>query len=200
MTILTLAGSPSVRSRSSSLLRHVAQGLASHGHAIDEIGLQDVPADDLIAGRYGSPAALALRARVASARVLVVSTPIYKASFAGGLKALLDLLDEKALQGKVVLPIATGGSPAHLLALEYGLKPVLSALGARHILAGVYATDKEVGFDDVGELRLSDAIRERLEEAVSSVVQVVAPTSTPVAANGLLHTLAREPEALAALG
>ena len=60
---------------------------------------------------------------------------------------MLDLLDEKALAGKVVLPIATGGSPAHLLALEYGLKPVLSALGARHILAGVYATDKQVRVD-----------------------------------------------------
>ena len=75
---------------------------------------------------------------------MLISTPVYKASFAGGLKAVLDLLDEKALAGKVVLPIATGGSPAHLLALEYGLKPVLSALGARHILAGVYATDKQV--------------------------------------------------------
>ncbi|MFU2071658.1 NADPH-dependent FMN reductase [Bordetella hinzii] len=170
MTVLTLAGSPSARSRSSSLLRHVAQALARHGHEISEIGLGDVPAQDLVEGRYAGPAAAALRARVSAASVVVVATPIYKASFAGGLKALLDLLDEKALAGKIVLPLATGGSPAHLLALEYGLKPVLSALGARHILAGVYATDKEVVIGEDGVPRIADAIHERLDEAVASVL------------------------------
>ncbi|OZI74873.1 NADPH-dependent FMN reductase [Bordetella genomosp. 12] len=182
MTIITLAGSPSQRSRSTSLLRHVGQALARHGHDIDELGLQDVPAQDLIEGRYASPAAAALRARVADARVLIVASPIYKASLAGGLKALLDLLDEKALAGKVVLPIATGGSAAHLLALEYGIKPVLSALGARHILAGVYATDKEVGFDEAGALRITDAIQERLDEAVASVLAAIGPVRS-IAAN-----------------
>lgn len=196
MTILSLAGSPSARSRSSSLLRHVAQRLAEHGHDIHELGLQDVPAQDLIAGNYGGAAAVALRARVASAQVLLISTPIYKASLAGGLKALLDLLDEKALAGKVVLPIATGGSPAHLLALEYGLKPVLSALGARHILAGVYATDKDVGFDEDGVLRIAETIEARLEEAVQSVVDALGgPREAARPAVRIVHNR----EALAAL-
>ncbi|WP_201524832.1 NADPH-dependent FMN reductase [Bordetella pseudohinzii] len=195
MTLLTLAGSPSARSRSSSLLRHVAQALARHGHEVSEIGLRDLPAQDLVEGLYAGPAAAALRARVSAASVVVVATPIYKASFAGGLKALLDLLDEKALAGKIVLPLGTGGSAAHLLALEYGLKPVLSALGARHILAGVYATDKEVGFGEDGLPRIVEAIRERLDEAVASVL-ALAGSARRAAAN---EALGRR-EAVAALG
>ena len=34
----------------------------------------------------------------------------------------------EALSHKVVLPIATGGSIAHMLAVDYALKPVLAAL------------------------------------------------------------------------
>ncbi|MDQ8031899.1 FMN reductase (NADPH) [Bordetella genomosp. 1] len=190
MTILTLAGSPSQRSRSSALLRHAARRLESLGLKTSEIGLHDIPAEDLIEGRYTGAAASALRTRVHAASAVLIATPVYKASFAGGLKAVLDLLDEKALIGKVVLPLATGGSPAHLLALEYSLKPVLSALGARHILAGVYATDKEVSFDDKGQARIEDAVRARLEDAVERLAEHVG-RPTPAVDLGQLALQAR---------
>lgn len=180
MSIITLAGSPSQRSRSSALLRHAAHALRSRGLDVSELGLRDIPADDLIEGHYGGAAAGALRARVAAADAVLISTPVYKASFSGGLKAVLDLLDEKALAGKVVLPIATGGSPAHLLALEYGLKPVLSALGARHILAGVYATDKQVRVDDDGAAHIDDDVRLRLDESIDRLADQVLPRSVVV--------------------
>lgn len=44
------------------------------------------------------------------------------------LKVFLDLLPQFALQGKLVLPMATGGSPNHMLALDYALRPVLLGL------------------------------------------------------------------------
>ncbi|RBL85779.1 FMN reductase (NADPH) [Streptomyces cavourensis] len=180
MSILTLAGSPSQRSRSSALLRHAAQLLRARGLGIVELGLRDIPAEDLVEGHYTGAAANALRARVATADAVLISTPVYKASFSGGLKAVLDLLDEKALAGKVVLPIATGGSPAHLLALEYGLKPVLSALGARHILAGVYATDKQVSIDDAGVSQIDADVLARLEDSVERLAEQVAPRGAVV--------------------
>ncbi|CAB3928552.1 NADPH-dependent FMN reductase [Achromobacter deleyi] len=180
MSILTLAGSPSQRSRSSALLRHAAQLLRARGLGIIELGLRDIPAEDLVEGHYTGAAANALRARVATADAVLISTPVYKASFSGGLKAVLDLLDEKALAGKVVLPIATGGSPAHLLALEYGLKPVLSALGARHILAGVYATDKQVSIDDAGVSQIDADVLARLEDSVERLAEQVVPRGAVV--------------------
>ncbi|ARP94487.1 NADPH-dependent FMN reductase [Bordetella genomosp. 13] len=169
MSILTLAGSPSSRSRSSALLRHAAQRLEQRGLSVREMGLRDIPAEELIEGHYTSHAAAALRRRVEGCGAVLISTPVYKASFAGGLKAVLDLLDEKALADKIVLPIATGGSPAHLLALEYSLKPVLSSLGARHILAGVYATDRQVTFDEHGRASIDDDVLHRLDDAVDRV-------------------------------
>ncbi|MVW79824.1 NADPH-dependent FMN reductase [Bordetella sp. 02P26C-1] len=170
MSILTLAGSPSQHSRSTALLRYAAMRLAARGLNSDELGLRDLPAIDLIEGHFDGSAARALRARVAGAQALIIATPVYKASFAGGLKAILDLLDQKALTDKIVLPVATGGSTAHLLALEYSLKPVLSALGARHILAGVYATDRQVWMGEV-EVRIDADVRERLDAAVESLVR-----------------------------
>lgn len=169
MTILTLAGSPSFHSRSTALLRYAAAKLSDRGWSTDELGLRDVPAVDLIEGNYGSVAAGVLRQRVNAASALLIATPVYKASFAGGLKAILDLLDEKALVDKIVLPIATGGSAAHLLALEYSLKPVLSALGARHILAGVYATDRDVQVRP-GQVDIADDVRDRLDIAVGHLI------------------------------
>ncbi|WP_204272820.1 NAD(P)H-dependent oxidoreductase, partial [Escherichia coli] len=77
------------------------------------------------------PAIAAAVLAVEQADLVVVSTPIYKAAYSGLLKVFLDLLPPDALRGKLVLPLATGGSPAHVLALDYALKPVLSALGAR---------------------------------------------------------------------
>ncbi|WP_372430482.1 NAD(P)H-dependent oxidoreductase [Janibacter melonis] len=44
------------------------------------------------------------------------------------LKTFLDLLPQDALRGKVVLPVATGGSPAHVLSVDYALRPVLASL------------------------------------------------------------------------
>ncbi|HTK02812.1 MAG TPA: NADPH-dependent FMN reductase [Bordetella sp.] len=169
MSILMLAGSPSSRSRSSALLRHVGLRLTHLGLQVREVGLLDIPANVLVEGQYTSPDAAHFRARVSAASAVVVATPIYKASFSGGLKAMLDLLDEKALADKVVLPIATGGSAAHLLALEYGLKPVLSALGARHILGGIYATETQVRVDSQGQARIDDDVALRLDDAAEQL-------------------------------
>jgi FMN reductase len=179
MTILALAGSPSTISRSSALLRHATSLLAARGYGISELGLRDIPADDLIEGRYAGTAAAALRARVSLAQAVLIATPVYKASFSGGLKALLDLLDEKSLAGKVVLPIATGGSPAHLLALDYSLKPVLSALGARHILGGIFATDQQVRIGDDGAVLIDEDVELRLRAAVDLLSREVTQPPSP---------------------
>ena len=76
--------------------------------------------------------------------MLIIATPVYKASFSGALKTLLDLFPERALEGKVVLPFATGGTIAHMLAVAYSPQPVLTALKAQEILHGVFADEGQV--------------------------------------------------------
>jgi len=75
---------------------------------------------------------------------VVIATPIYKAAYSGILKAFLDLMPQFGLTGKVVLPLATGGSPAHVLAIDYALRPVLSSLNPLHIVSGLFLAEKQL--------------------------------------------------------
>jgi FMN reductase len=81
---------------------------------------------------------------VAEADAIVIATPVYKASYTGILKAFLDLLPQDGLKDKLVLPLATGGSQSHLLALDYALRPVLQALDARQVFTSIYATSQQL--------------------------------------------------------
>jgi len=107
---------------------------------------------------------------VAQASVLVVATPVYKAAYSGILKVFLDLLPQTALKGKTVLPLATGGSPHHMLALDYALRPVLQSLAAKNILPGIYATDAQVIVTPEGGYQVAEDIGARLDEAVDTLV------------------------------
>ena len=66
--------------------------------------------------------------------------------------------------------MATGGSPNHMLALDYALRPVLHSLGARHILSGIFAVDSQVTLSPEGSYSLSPDISERLDVAVNTLV------------------------------
>jgi FMN reductase len=177
-SILLLSGSPSAQSRSTALLEHARRHFVGLGLEAQLRGLRDFPAEDLVLGKYDSPAFDDLKNLLAAAAGVVVATPIYKAAYTGGLKAVLDILPQSALRGKTVLPLATGGSPAHLLAIDYALKPVLSALGATDLLQGVYVVDKQLTVGSGGELEFSDEdLRARFQDALSLVAASVRRTA-----------------------
>ena len=81
----------------------------------------------------------------------------------------LDLLPPDWLRGKTVLPMATGGSTAHLLALDYALHPVLLALGARDVLDAVFAADAQVGHREGGGYHFDADIERRLDAAARAL-------------------------------
>lgn len=170
MKLISILGSPSLRSRSTALLRHARSRLAPHASQDDEIVLRDLPGRALLQADFDDTAILDAIRKVLEAEVVVVATPIYKASYSGLLKTFLDLLPQEGLRDKTVLPLATGGSAAHLLALDYALKPVLSALGARDILDPVYATDAQLVAAD-GEYRVEPDIAARVDRALRRVLE-----------------------------
>jgi len=170
MSILLVAGSPSGSSRSAALLDAVSQRLRGLGPVIERLHIRDLsPQALLLADTTQRSVAVALD-QVQRARAVVVATPVYKAAYSGVLKLFLDLLPQTALKNKVVLPLATGGSPNHMLALDYALRPVLQSLAARHILPGVYATDAQVTLLPEGAHQLSQDIAARLDEAVTALL------------------------------
>jgi FMN reductase len=166
MSIVALAGSPSANSRSSALLRHVLDRFADAAPRT-EIVLRDLPPAALVRADFDDPAIRRACEQVAAARLVVIATPIYKASYSGLLKTFLDLLPQEALRGKTVLALGTGGSAAHLLALDYALKPVLSALGARHILDTVYAVDAQFAANAPQGYTVHGDVARRVAQALS---------------------------------
>lgn len=166
MNIVTITGSPSIQSRSSHLLAEATRLLHGDGISVAAITLRDLPSEDLLYANVKSPVLQAAIGLVENATGIIIATPVYKAAYSGLLKTFLDILPQYGFAGKIVLPIVTGGSPAHMLAMDYALKPVLSALGARFVLNGVYATDSQVQIHDDGSLGLDDEIVLRLEDGL----------------------------------
>ena len=128
MTVLAILGSPSQTSRTAKLVDRAADILQAADIQLQRSSIHDFPAQALLHADFSSEAVKQFQQRVARAQGIIIATPVYKAAYAGALKVLLDLIPEGGLTGKPVLPLASGGSPGHLLAVDYAIKPVLAAL------------------------------------------------------------------------
>ncbi len=155
-----------------SLLEYAREKLNGLDVEIYHWNLQNFAPEDLLYARFDSPALKTFTEQLQQADGLIVATPVYKAAYSGALKTLLDLLPERALQGKVVLPLATGGTVAHLLAVDYALNPVLSALKAQEILHGVFADDSQV-IDYQHKPLFTPNLQTRLDTALETFCQAL---------------------------
>lgn len=169
MGILLIAASPVVPSRSAALLAAAGLELEAAGMEPHTLNLRELPAEALL-GQAEHPAVRTAVRQVADAHAIVIATPIYKAAYSGLLKVFLDLLPPEALRRKAVLPMATGGSTAHLLALDYALQPVLGMLGARDILDAVYAAEAQISPRQGGGYEIDDDIQRRVRRGVAALV------------------------------
>ena len=168
---ILINGGNSVESRLTGVENYIAETLARKGVEVETIQVHQLPAEDLITANYASEAIAKEVVKVEAADIVVFLTPIYKGSYTGILKTFIDLLPQKALEGKHVFPVAIGGSIAHLLSLEYSLKPVLSILGATQVESPVYIVDLQVARTATG-FELDVAASERVEKVFSSVGRV----------------------------
>ncbi|WP_013321225.1 NADPH-dependent FMN reductase [Gloeothece verrucosa] len=180
--VVAIAGSPSHPSRTYGVLEYTLKLLQQEGWQTEILSVRDFPAEDLVYGRYESPSLEPAKVLIDKADVIVIATPIYKASYTGVLKAFLDLLPQKALAGKVIFPIATGGTLAHLLAVEYALKPVLFELGGRDFVSTVYIVDKHIQKQSDDSVLLDDESEQRLRQVISELIATVnnSPVISPV--------------------
>ena len=181
MLVVTLGGSPSQRSRSGVLLERAKHWLNQQGVEVVSYQVRDFAAEDLLHARFDSPKIIDLLQQIENADGLVIATPVYKASFSGALKTVLDLLPERALSHKVVLPIATGGSIAHMLAVDYALKPVLSALKAQEMLQGIFAEDSQIAYGEgSAQAQLVPVLEQRLHESLEHFYSALARRPKPL--------------------
>ena len=168
-SIIALAGSPSVTSRTVALLTHVAAGLTAEGHDVRVVPVRALPAEALLGADTKDPAVAQAVTAVDKADALIVGSPVYKAAYSGVLKTFLDLLPADALAGKAVLPLLTGGAPVHALAVDYALRPVLTALGAWHVVPGLFLLDKQIERTPDG-VTLAPEVQAKVDTAVGQLI------------------------------
>ncbi len=115
--------------------------------------------------QYADDSAAAV-ARIAAADALLFASPVYRASFTGALKNLLDLTPVEALAGKPVAIVAMGATQHHYLGVDWQLRMVLAWFGALVVPTSVYLDSSQ--FD---QGKLADArARSELDELVRALV------------------------------
>ena len=110
---------------------------------------------------------------IESADLLVVGSPVYRASFTGLFKHLFDFVGQYELVGTPVLLAATGGGERHALILEHQLRPLFGFFQALTLPTGVYASDTD--FTDA-ELTSPDVIR-RVAQTVGRSLPIIEQAS-----------------------
>jgi FMN reductase len=114
-------------------------------------------------------------AALAEADAVLLASPVYRASFTGALKNLLDLAPLEALRAKPVGIVAMGAGPHHYLGVDWQLRGVLAWFGAWVVPTSVYL--ESAHFQDG---RLTDAsARAGLSDLVAALVAHAAQSREP---------------------
>jgi FMN reductase len=169
--IAVVSASPAPGSRSRAVAEHVGAELSLKGFVVESIDVRDLPPADLLGCCQEAPAIGDAIALLTRADGIVLVTPVYKAAYSGALKAFLDVLPQAGLAGKVVLPIAIGGTLTHLLAIDYALRPVLASMGGPHVVGALFLLDTWLPRTSNGAVLLEGGeVRDRLAGSVDQLV------------------------------
>ena len=139
MTLVALNGSHSAGS-STHAVAALAVELHGSGQVVDLVTLD--PAG--LVGTAKTDDVQAVLAAIEAASILVLVTPIYRATYSGLLKVLFDQLPAGALAGKVAVLAATAGGPAHYLALDTGGRALVASLDGWTVPTVTYATPRRL--------------------------------------------------------
>ncbi|BBZ28148.1 FMN reductase [Mycolicibacterium madagascariense] len=136
---VVVVGNPKPLSRTRAAAELVATKLTGSApeHVIDVVDLGAA-----LLG-WGDPKVAEAKEIVKAADLLVVASPTYKATYTGLLKLFLDQFGAGELGQIPTVPLMLGGSPAHSLAPELTLRPVLVEIGASCPVPSLYLIDSE---------------------------------------------------------
>lgn len=137
-----VVGNPKPNSRTLAATIHLIQALtgADPDLVVDLAGVGPALLD------WSSTEVAKLVDQVGRADLVVVASPTYKGTFTGLLKLFLDRFDAGTGLRGLAIPLMLGGSPAHSLAPELTLRPVLSEIGGTVPGQALYVVDSR--YDD----------------------------------------------------
>jgi FMN reductase len=140
--VAVVVGNPKPASRTLEAATYVARELAA--------GEPDLVVDLATLGAavldWSDARVADLVAAVGQAELTVFASPTYKAAYTGLLKLFLDRFAGGTGLSGLAVPLMLGGSPAHALAPELTLRPVLTEIGGTVPTRGLYVVDSS--YDD----------------------------------------------------
>ena len=145
---VTLVGNPKIGSRTLQVAEEVTRQVA------EWLDLQDVTVTsntvdiaELGSGLFEleNKAVNDVLQLIAQCDFLIAASPIYKASYTGVLKMLLDRIPMEGLAGRVAIPVMVAAAPIHALAVETHFRPVLVELGACCPTRGLVVLESKLG-------------------------------------------------------
>jgi len=144
LNIAVVVGNPNPGGRTTKAGEAVATAItagASGDANVETIELAEVAG---VLFEWGNDDVANLTSRVAAADVIVTACPTYKATYTGLLKAFLDNYGNDGLAGCRAVPVMVGAAPAHALAPEVHLRPLLVELGASVPSRGLYVLEDQI--------------------------------------------------------
>lgn len=172
LKVVGVSGSLQEPSKTTALVRSVLDAVALRAPAQTQL-VELARIGPSLAGaltREALPAEVeAVLRDIETADLLVVASPVYRASFTGLFKHLFDFVEQYALVGQPVLLAATGGGERHALIIEHQLRPLFGFFQSLTLPLGVYASSAD--FD--GYVLRPDGVTDRIDQAVDRALPLV---------------------------
>ena len=137
-TVAVVVGNPKPQSRTLAAALRVARELVGEPDLVvdlAELGAALLDWDD--------PQVADLVKQVGAADLVVVASPTYKSAYTGLLKLFLDRFAGGHGMSGLAIPLMLGAGPAHALAPEVALRPVLTEIGGTVPGRGLYVIDTQ---------------------------------------------------------
>jgi len=149
-TVTVVVGNPKPQSRTRAIGVTIAERCGAvvfeQPSQIEVIELSELAA--VLLG-WGDQRVAAAKELVLGSDLVVIASPVFKASVPGLLKAFFDQFGRDELDARAVVPVMVGAGAAHTLAVEHHLRPILIEIGACCPTRGLYVLDSEIeGLDE----------------------------------------------------
>jgi len=180
--VLFISGSPQPSSRSARVARAVAERLEQEDVLVRRFVLSDFESSDLVYARSDGRVAAHFVEIARAASAVIFSTPVYKGTYSGGLKLMIDLIPPDALAGKTVLAVATARVGRHFQSVQRAFDDLYRFFDVGFVIPPVFLLDEQVQTDE-RDARW-DANASAAIERAATALQSALLSSEPVSAAG----------------
>jgi|HubBroStandDraft_1064217.scaffolds.fasta_scaffold00734_8 FMN reductase len=178
-SIVFVAGSPSDSSRSAFVAHIVASETQQAGWHPVFFSLRNFDPASVLFGRTAAPDVVRFIDATKAAAAIVLAAPVYKGTYTGVLKAIVDLIPPDALVEKPALGISTAKLATHAIGVDQAYRALFGFFRARG-QDTLFVSDDELPFAAGAGVLSVDAER-RVRKAAQALVQSIGEAAAKAA-------------------